>query len=335
MAKSNCDRCKGQPGSAQPSRLHRPGDCSGSCAAASTVAALVFAGTYRMPLLRPMMSLVRAFEVPDLSAASRDAQTRTVEMIDSVVARLQAGDCFLIYPSGRLQRGSQEVIGAARAVHEIVQRTPNINIVLVRTRGVWAVALVVLRMVLCLTWPTNPRGTRLGAGQPDLLPAASTRSFAHRSPFNAVSYRSNHAINSILISNSGTTSTARNSRCSCAIIIFSVPSLATTALKPQERKSTCEDQAEDDRTSQSFAEYAAEARAVPEELEPNTTLESLGLDSLERMDFALQVEKQFGFRSNEILTTVGALWALADGQLSVAQPNAGGSCCVVGAASIG
>ncbi len=40
------------------------------------------------------------------------------------------------------------------------------------------------------------------------------------------------------------------------------------------------------------------------------------MDSLDRMDFALHVEKQFGFRSNNVLTTVGALWALADGQLS-------------------
>ncbi len=113
---------------------------------------LVFAGTYRMAMLRPLMSLVRAFEVPDLSAASRDAQARTVEMIDSVVARLAAGDCFLIYPSGRLQRGNVELIGAARAVHDIVSRTPNINIVLVRTRGVWGSSFSCARTVRCPTW---------------------------------------------------------------------------------------------------------------------------------------------------------------------------------------
>ncbi len=65
---------------------------------------LVFSGTYRMAMLRPLMSVAQAFEVPDLSAASRDAQTKTIEMIDAVVARLAAGDCILIYPSGRLQR---------------------------------------------------------------------------------------------------------------------------------------------------------------------------------------------------------------------------------------
>jgi 1-acyl-sn-glycerol-3-phosphate acyltransferase len=74
-------------------RLHKP------------LRPLVFSGTYRMLGLRPLMGLVDAFEVPDMSAHSRDAQAKVFAMIDSVVERLNAGDCMLIYPSGRLQRG--------------------------------------------------------------------------------------------------------------------------------------------------------------------------------------------------------------------------------------
>ena len=106
-------------------RLHKP------------LRPLVFSGTYRMAALRPLMSLVNAFEVPDLSAHSRDAQAKALEMIDAVVERLHQGDCMLIYPSGRLQRGNEEIVGAARAVYEIVSRCPDINVVMVRTRGVW------------------------------------------------------------------------------------------------------------------------------------------------------------------------------------------------------
>ena len=47
-----------------------------------------------------------------------------------------------------------------------------------------------------------------------------------------------------------------------------------------------------------------------------TPLDRLGLDSLERMDLALQIEDRFGFRSDRVAETLGELWALAEGQLS-------------------
>jgi acyl carrier protein len=54
-----------------------------------------------------------------------------------------------------------------------------------------------------------------------------------------------------------------------------------------------------------------------------TTLDQLGLDSLDRMDLALEIEQRFGFRSDRVAATLGELWALAEGLLtgdgSVAQ----------------
>ena len=41
---------------------------------------MVFAGTARIALMRPLMAMVDAFEVPDLSAHSRDAQAKTRAM---------------------------------------------------------------------------------------------------------------------------------------------------------------------------------------------------------------------------------------------------------------
>ena len=98
---------------------------------------LVYSGTYRLLPLLPLMKLVRAFEVPDLSAQSRSAAAKTKDLIDAVAARLDAGESFLIYPSGRLQRGDREVVGSARVVHELLVRCPEVNVVLIRTRGVW------------------------------------------------------------------------------------------------------------------------------------------------------------------------------------------------------
>ena len=66
-------------------------------------------------------------------------------MIDTVVAGLERGECFLIYPAGRTQRTSLEAIGGNRAVAEILARCPQTRIVLVRTRGVWGSRLTLPR----------------------------------------------------------------------------------------------------------------------------------------------------------------------------------------------
>lgn len=278
---------------------------------------LVFAGTYRMAPLRPLMSLVRAFEVPDLSAASRDAQARTVEMIDSVVDRLQAGDCFLIYPSGRLQRGNQEVIGAARAVHEIIQRTPNVNIVLVRTRGVWGSrfscaangtvpnlavqargALGWLLASLLFFMPRRPVKLHIEVVQRAQLPLDSRDKFnSHLEQWYNIDGGQQPLFvryHYLLGPESGDFRAKATG-----------PEIDLTKIKPKTIEQV-----------NHLLSAQLKRELTSEELEPATTLESLGLDSLERMDFALQVEKQFGFRSNQVLTTVGAVWALADGQLA-------------------
>ncbi len=54
--------------------------------------------------------------------------------------------------------------------------------------------------------------------------------------------------------------------------------------------------------------------------DPATNLEQLGLDSLDRMELSLEVERRFGFTGAAVPVTVGDLWALAEGQLAGAPP---------------
>ncbi len=49
------------------------------------------------------------------------------------------------------------------------------------------------------------------------------------------------------------------------------------------------------------------------ELTPDTTLDQLGLDSLDRAELMLHVEQQFGFSGGEAPANLGQLWALAEG----------------------
>ena len=57
---------------------------------------------------------------------------------------------------------------------------------------------------------------------------------------------------------------------------------------------------------------------APDELRPETRFDAIGLDSLDRMELALTIEHQFGFRSDTVVDTLGGLWALADGKLAAA-----------------
>ncbi len=98
---------------------------------------IVTTSMYRKPLLYPLMRLVNAVEVPDLEEHSRDAREKTLTMLDTVAAGLNRGESFLIYPAGRTERRGIEEIGATRAVADLLERCPQANIVLVRTRGVW------------------------------------------------------------------------------------------------------------------------------------------------------------------------------------------------------
>ncbi len=98
---------------------------------------IVTTSMYRKSLLYPLMRLVNAVEVPDLGEHSRDAREQTLTMIDTIAEGLDRGENFLIYPAGRTERRGIEEIGATRAVADLLQRCPQANIVLVRTRGIW------------------------------------------------------------------------------------------------------------------------------------------------------------------------------------------------------
>ncbi len=98
---------------------------------------IVYEGMYRRAILYPMMRLVEALEVPDLGAQSRNAREQTLAMIDAVVGGLEQGGNFLIYPAGHIQERGIEEIGPARSVAEILERSPQVNLVLIRTRGLW------------------------------------------------------------------------------------------------------------------------------------------------------------------------------------------------------
>ncbi|MBU6221802.1 MAG: AMP-binding protein [Planctomycetes bacterium] len=283
---------------------------------------LVYSGTYRLLPLLPLMKLVRAFEVPDLSAQSRDAAARTRDLIDAVAARLQAGESFLIYPSGRLQRGDREVVGSARVVHELVTRCPNVNVVLIRTRGVWGSMFscarrgtlpnlgraAVAAVGWCLTslvffMPRRPVHLHAEVMPRDRLPLGSREEF---NAFLESWYEADGGQRPLFVRYNalfGPSSGHYEASASGAGVDPATISPKTIRL-----------------VNELLAAHLKRELA-PDELQADTRFDAIGLDSLDRMELALTIEQQFGFRSDTVVDTLGGLWALADGKCTATSAS--------------
>lgn len=103
-----------------------------------SVRPLVVEYMYYLPGVHFLMKLLRGLPVPNFNTASNSIKKKRSErVLEQLIDDLKKGDNFLIYPSGRIKRTAVEVVGGASAVHNILQKTPEANIVLVRISGLW------------------------------------------------------------------------------------------------------------------------------------------------------------------------------------------------------
>ncbi len=93
---------------------------------------------YYIPVVVSFMKYLRALPVPNFNTTSNSHKKMVGERaFTTVIDGLKKGDNFLIYPAGRLKHSGKEVIGGSSGVHRIITETPEANIVLVRTTGLW------------------------------------------------------------------------------------------------------------------------------------------------------------------------------------------------------
>ena len=286
---------------------------------------VVTTSMYRKPFLLPLMRLVQALEVPDLSEHSVSARDRTLAMIDAVVAGLERGECFLIYPSGHVVHNGREEVGAARTAAEVLARCPQANVVLVRTRGLWGSMFTYARtggapsLAQCavrgLAWMAAnlivfaPRRRIVITVEPverGRLPAAKRETL---NPFLEAWYNQEGPETPVFVPYHAWFGPRQ--------VTFPAAGESAAADQGQVRRATIE----------AVAELLEERLGRPlaaDEKTAGTTLDELGLDSLDRMDLTLQIEDRFGFRSPQVATSVGELWAVAEG-LVAATDDAGAS----------
>lgn len=93
---------------------------------------------YYMKRLRSLFRKMRAIAVPDFTGNLnlwKQKQAKKAE--EAIVEGLKQGDNLLLYPSGRLKIGAEEVVGGASMVHTLLEKLPQTPIVLIRTTGLW------------------------------------------------------------------------------------------------------------------------------------------------------------------------------------------------------
>jgi len=289
-------------------------------AAERSLRPLVVSFMYRPAPLLPLMKFINALEVPDMVQHSHDAREQVAPLIDSVVAGLDRGDNFLIYPSGRIERNGLEQIGSTRAVSDILARRPDTTIVLVRTVGVWGSmstcaptgkepnlgenfvrALGVLISNLVFFVPRRQIKMTLEVVDPKSLPGLNREAL-------------NPWIESWYNRGLTTEATYVPYHFWFGRRTFEFPLINTGRVVPLEKITATTRQ-----TVFDIVEEKLKRPLTDDEKKPATLLENMGLDSLDRMDIAQTIELRFGFRSDHVATTVGELWALAQGLAETTQ----------------
>jgi len=277
---------------------------------------MVYKPVARHPVIYPFMRMVDAFEVPDLAEHSRSSREQTLALIDEIAAGLKRGQSFLIYPAGRLQQRGREEVGATRSVAELLQRCPEATVVLVRTRGLWGstfsrawtgsrplLGRCILRgigvILANLVFFTPRRRVTMTVEVPDRqnLPEPTREQL---NPWLEDWYN-------------------REGPEEPKFVPYHFAFGAREHEFPELEAGEAVDPSQlDPATIDAVNEMLEEHLGRPledEEKQPGTTLDRVGLDSLDRMDLALKIEQRFGFGSDQVAETVGQLWLLAEGKL--------------------
>jgi long-chain-fatty-acid--[acyl-carrier-protein] ligase len=277
---------------------------------------LVVSFMFRPFYLNPLMRFMDALEVPDMVAHSVSAREQVEPLINAVVAGLDQGGKFLIYPSGKLERNGLEQVGSTRAVSDILARRPDTTVVLVRTVGVWGSmtsfavtgqepslplrfvqALGILAANLIFFTPRRRIKMTIEVFPPGTLPGLEREKL---NPFLESWY------------NRGLTTEPK-------FVPYHFLFGPRTFNYPQPKVRDIPLEKITPATQQAVVQIIEEKLKRPladEEKQPATLLENLGLDSLDRMDIAQQVEQRFGFHSDLVSTNIGELAALAQGLLA-------------------
>jgi long-chain-fatty-acid--[acyl-carrier-protein] ligase len=283
----------------------------------------VYEGNFNNPLMYLLMKLVNAVRVPGLMQASVKSRLRTQQAVEAIIAGLRKGESHILWPSGHIQSDGKERLGGARAISDILQAVPEAAVVLVRSRGLWGSMFsfaqtglhphLIGRYAAGLGWilanlifftPRRRVVITIERVERSRLPDLRRETL---NPWLEAWYNENDGPEKPTYVPYHFLFGPRT---------FEFPKLRSleevdpSQIKPEIRETV--------------THLLADKLGRPlgdDELKPDTTFDQLGLDSLDRMELTLHVEQRYGFTSDQVPTTLGQLWALAQGLVERAPPK--------------
>jgi len=277
---------------------------------------VLYEGNFGKPIRSMLVKLLRAVAIPDLQQPSRDAHLRTEQAIAEIIQGLQRGDNFLLWPSGRVQRDGVERLGPARALTDLLRKSPQVSLVLVRTRGLWGSSFS-----FAPTGQMPSPGRCLLKGV--LFLAANLLFFMPRRKVDiSVELIDRHQLPTLewkavnrwfqdrYNPEGAETPTYVPYHFLCGPRSYHFPEptdrsasgIDDALIQPEVREAVAE-----------LLSHHLGRPILPEELSPRQRLDDLGLDSLQRMDLSLAAEQQFNVSTRTVPETVGGLLTLAVG----------------------
>ena len=99
---------------------------------------LVVEYVYRQTGIHSIMKLVKAIAIPNLDTSLNEVKIKNAQgVIETIIKGLKERDNYILYPAGRLKHTGKEIVGGASATQAILSAVEDINVVLIRTTGLW------------------------------------------------------------------------------------------------------------------------------------------------------------------------------------------------------
>jgi long-chain-fatty-acid--[acyl-carrier-protein] ligase len=286
---------------------------------------MVFEGVFQNLFLYPFLILLDALRVPDLETASADARAAAQNAVQGLIDGLKAGQNHILWPSGRIQRRGLEILGGARGLTDILAAVPEAEIVLVRTRGVWG-----SRFSYAQTGQHPGLGGSAVAGVRDVLlnllfftPRRDIEITVERLDRTKLPPLERIAINGFFERwyNADTDGKPETPKYVPYHFLFGPRTFEFPKLGGLADADLSQVKPETKSAVEHILSDKLGRPLTAEEKRPETSLDQLGLDSLDRMEISLKVEHQFGFSGDQVPADVGQLWALAAGLAEKGPPK--------------
>jgi long-chain-fatty-acid--[acyl-carrier-protein] ligase len=258
--------------------------------------------------------------IPSIERYGPAAKAKIEQQLDESIEDLKRGENLIIWPAGRIYRNCKESLGANSSVERILQKCPDVRIVLIRTKGLWGSAFgwasgheprvaTILRKALLIIFAnaiffTPRRKVTIEFYEPEDLPRHADRNTFNR--FLENYYNEDAPPNTY--------------------VPYSIWEKTGTRTMPEPKPPQLEaDYASvPQATRQIVLKHLSDVTGVSQLKDGDRLAVDLGMDSLARTDLLLWLENEFGFgqADADAMQTVGDVMLAACGRFVYVTPKA-------------